>query len=102
MTTAETSAEDDGGETPADDGGSDGGGEATALDEGGFGDLEAVCQEGDASGATEQGVTDTEIKVSTVSDKGFDGPQQGDVRHRRGVRRLVQRARRHPRPGDRR
>ena len=51
----------------------DGGGEATSLDEGGFGDLEAVCQDGDASGATEQGVTDTEIKVSTVSDKGFDG-----------------------------
>ena len=61
-------AEDDG-ETPTTEEAAG----ATALEEGGFGDLEAVCQDGDASGATEQGVTDTEIKVSTVSDKGFDG-----------------------------
>ena len=59
-------------EAPADDGGDDGGGEAdaTSLDAGGFGDLEAVCQEGDASGATAPGVTDTEIVVGTVTDKG--------------------------------
>ena len=55
MTTTGPAAEDDGGETPADDGGSDGGGDATALDDGGFGDLEAVCQDGDASGATDAG-----------------------------------------------
>ena len=70
-----TAAEDDGGEAPADDGGSDGGGEATALDEGGFGDLEAVCQDGDASGATAPGVTDDTITVGTITDKG--GPVQG-------------------------
>ncbi len=43
---------------------------ATALDAGGFGDLEAVCQEGDASGATAPGVTDTTITVGTMTDKG--------------------------------
>lgn len=42
----------------------------TALDSGGFGDLEAVCQEGDASGATAPGVTDTQITVGTMTDKG--------------------------------
>ncbi len=69
-----TATGEDGGETPAgDDGGTDGDGDGTSLEDGGFGDLAAVCQEGDASGATEQGVTDTEIRVSTVSDKGFDG-----------------------------
>jgi len=47
-----------------------GGGEGTSLDEGGFGDLEAVCQEGDASGATAPGVTDTQITVGTMTDKG--------------------------------
>ncbi|MEX2292462.1 MAG: ABC transporter substrate-binding protein [Acidimicrobiales bacterium] len=49
------------------------GGDATALDAGGFGDLEAVCSDGDASGATASGVTDTEIHVGTVTDKGFTG-----------------------------
>ena len=38
------------------------------LDAGGFGDLEDVCQEGDASGATDVGVTDTEIDVGTLTD----------------------------------
>ena len=47
----------------------------TALDNGGFGDLEAVCQDGDASGATATGVTDTEIRIGTVTDKG--GPVSG-------------------------
>ena len=69
-----TAAEDDGGETPSEDGGSDGG-EATAFDQGGFGDLEAVCQDGDASGATAPGVTDDTITVGTITDKG--GPVQG-------------------------
>ena len=54
--------------TANDDGG--GGDDATALDAGGFGDLEAVCQDGDAVGATAPGVTDTQITVGTVTDKG--------------------------------
>lgn len=49
------------------------GDDATALDAGGFGDLESVCQEGDASGATATGVTDTEIRLGTLTDKGFTG-----------------------------
>lgn len=49
------------------------GGGATSIDKGGFGELEAVCQPGDASGSTATGVTDTEIRVGTVTDKGFTG-----------------------------
>lgn len=45
----------------------------TALENGGFGDLESVCQDGDASGATATGVTDTEINLGTITDKGFAG-----------------------------
>ncbi len=56
--------------TSAADAGTD---DATALDAGGFGDLGAVCQDGDASGATATGVTDTEIHVGTLTDKGFAG-----------------------------
>ncbi|MDX6233387.1 MAG: hypothetical protein QOH68_2406 [Nocardioidaceae bacterium] len=41
------------------------------LDAGGFGDLENVCQDGDASGATDVGVTDDSIQVGTITDKGF-------------------------------
>lgn len=60
-------------------GGSDtttaGGGEEEApaggLDAGGFGDLENVCQDGDASGATDVGVTDDTITVGSITDKGF-------------------------------
>lgn len=48
-------------------------GDPTALGSGGFGDLEAVCQDGDASGSTDTGVTDTEIRLGTVTDKGFAG-----------------------------
>ena len=48
-------------------------GDATSLDAGGFGDLEAVCQDGDAAGATATGVTDTEIRIGSVTDKGFTG-----------------------------
>src|SRR4051794_33454177 len=43
---------------------------ASLLDQGGFGDLKNVCQKGDAKGATAVGVTDTEIHVGTVTDKG--------------------------------
>jgi hypothetical protein len=44
--------------------------DATLLADGGFGDLESVCQDGDASGATAPGVTDTSITVGTMTDKG--------------------------------
>ena len=46
---------------------------ASGLADGSFGDLEAVCQDGDASGATATGVSDTQIRVGTVTDKGFVG-----------------------------
>lgn len=52
---------------PTDDSGNSGGGS--------FGDLTDVCSDGDASGATAQGVTDDEIAVSTFSDPGFVGRQ---------------------------
>jgi ABC-type branched-subunit amino acid transport system substrate-binding protein len=40
------------------------------LADGGFGDIEKVCSTGDAKGATATGVTDTEIHVGTLTDKG--------------------------------
>jgi ABC-type branched-subunit amino acid transport system substrate-binding protein len=49
------------------------GGGDTALANGGFGSLAKVCQQGDAKGATDKGVTDTEIHIGTVTDKGFPG-----------------------------
>lgn len=49
------------------------GDDATLLENGGFGDLESVCSDGDAKGATDTGVTDTEIRLGTVTDKGFTG-----------------------------
>src|SRR5687768_12061081 len=64
--------------TTAPPGGDDGGstttapaGETNRLDAAGFGDLENVCQDGDASGATDVGVTDTEIHIGTFTDKGY-------------------------------
>lgn len=47
-----------------------GGGETTETASGPetFGDLESPCGPGDASGATDQGVTDSEINVGTMSD----------------------------------
>ncbi len=74
--------------------------DATALSAGGFGDLEAVCQDGDASGATATGVTDTEIRLGTVTDKGnarHTRAEQGDVRRRSRLHGVVQRAWRDPR-----
>lgn len=38
-----------------------------------FGTLTDVCQPGDATGATAQGVTDTDITVGTFADPGFAG-----------------------------
>jgi hypothetical protein len=66
----DTNADAEGTTTTEASGSSD---EATALANGGFGDLEGVCQDGDASGATATGVTDTQIQVGTVTDKGFAG-----------------------------
>ncbi|HVM65739.1 MAG TPA: hypothetical protein VMU14_12820, partial [Acidimicrobiales bacterium] len=37
---------------------------------GDFGTLKAVCGPGNASGATDKGVTDTEIRAATMSDPG--------------------------------
>ena len=65
-------SEPDGSTTTESSGGAD---QAATLENGGFGDLEAVCQDGDASGATATGVTDTEIRVGTLTDKGFAGAQ---------------------------
>ena len=61
-----------GADTTTTEAGADG---ATLLENGGFGDLASVCQEGDASGATATGVTDTEIRLGTITDKG--GPVAG-------------------------
>lgn len=41
------------------------------LAEGRFGDLDRICQDGDASGATDVGVTDDTIQIGTITDKGF-------------------------------
>jgi len=49
------------------------GGGDTAIANGGFGDLTKVCSPGDAKGATDKGVTDTNIHIATVTDKGFPG-----------------------------
>jgi hypothetical protein len=43
------------------------------LDNGSFGDIEQVCSDGDAAGATDVGVTDESIQVGTLTDKGFTG-----------------------------
>lgn len=45
--------------------------ETSRLDAGSFGDLEEVCQDGDASGATDVGVTDDSVQVGSFTDKGF-------------------------------
>ena len=44
-----------------------------AAGAGDFGGLKDVCGPGDAKGATAQGVTDTEIRLGTISDPGFTG-----------------------------
>jgi ABC-type branched-subunit amino acid transport system substrate-binding protein len=69
----EPTATTDPDETTTTEGSTDG--DAALLANGGFGDLESVCQEGDAAGATATGVTDTEIHIGTVTDKG--GPVSG-------------------------
>ncbi len=46
---------------------------APAAASGDFGTLKGVCGPGNAKGATDVGVTDTSINVSTISDPGFTG-----------------------------
>ena len=45
---------------------------------GAFGDLKNVCQPGNATGATDQGVTDTAIDVGTITDYSFTHDQSPD------------------------
>lgn len=45
----------------------------SAAGSGDFGSLTKVCQSGDATGSTAQGVTPTEIKIGTFADPGFVG-----------------------------
>jgi len=46
-------------------------GETASASEAVFGTLESPCGAGDASGATDQGVSDTEIKIGYGDDRGF-------------------------------
>jgi hypothetical protein len=46
---------------------------AATTASGDFGTLKAVCGPGNAKGATDVGVTDTAIDVSTIFDPGFTG-----------------------------
>jgi ABC-type branched-subunit amino acid transport system substrate-binding protein len=60
-------------DSPSDEGdGGSGGGSGSGLDAGEYGDLGTVCQDGDASGETDVGVTDDEIHVGTVTDRGAE------------------------------
>ncbi len=70
-----------------------------------FGDLESPCGEGDASGATDQGVTDDSITIGYGDDRGFAAAPGLNQELGDGVEgddRLVQRAGRDQRPPDRR
>ena len=61
-----------------------------------FGDLPTPCGSGDATGATDQGVTDTEITIGYGDDAGFPqspGLEPPDVRRGEGDDRVVQRRR---------
>jgi ABC-type branched-subunit amino acid transport system substrate-binding protein len=62
-------------EAGADDGDDGGGDGDTEM----FGDLESPCGEGDAAGATDQGVTDGEIVIGYGDDAGF--PQSPGLSH---------------------
>ncbi|PXW24619.1 UNVERIFIED_CONTAM: ABC-type branched-subunit amino acid transport system substrate-binding protein [Williamsia faeni] len=62
----------DRGSGDGDEGGGGGGGTGSSdTASSSFGSLTDVCQEGSATGAPTQGVTDTEIKVGVFSDVGF-------------------------------
>ena len=68
---SETTAAPAEGDTATTTGGNGEGEGGSLLDSGGFGDIETVCQDGDASGATDVGVTDTTIQLGSFTDKGF-------------------------------
>ncbi len=61
-----------GGNTGASSSASSGGGGSSAQT---FGDLASPCGKGDAKGATEQGVTDTSIRIGYGDDRGAVGAQ---------------------------
>jgi hypothetical protein len=46
--------------------------DTTTLAAGGFGDIANVCKAGDAKGATDVGVTDADIHIGTITDKGAE------------------------------
>jgi ABC-type branched-subunit amino acid transport system substrate-binding protein len=77
---------DEGTETTLETGG-EGGGES---EEGMFGDLESPCGEGDASGATDQGVTDTSITIGFGDDAGFPSSPGLNQEVSDGVRAAIQ------------
>jgi hypothetical protein len=59
------------GDDPAGNGGDDSTAGTSDLPSDTFGDLESPCGEGDASGATDQGVTDDSITIGYGDDKGY-------------------------------
>lgn len=61
----------DGSGTEESGGGAGGGGGSSSSVSSSFGDLNNVCQNGSAKGATAQGVTDDQIQVGVLSDVGF-------------------------------
>src|SRR4051794_18957264 len=73
-TTAATTAGSSGASTPSSGAPSTGAPSSSAAAGGGagsFGTVKDVCGPGDGKGATDVGVTDTEIHVATISDPGF-------------------------------
>jgi ABC-type branched-subunit amino acid transport system substrate-binding protein len=65
--------DEEGGSPTTTSNGADPSSSPSRLDGGAFGDVDAVCSDGDASGATDVGVTDESIQVGTLTDKGFAG-----------------------------
>ena len=63
----ESGNEDDGGQQPSEAASGD-----SRIANGEFGDLGAVCQDGEPSGASETGLTDSEVHVGALTDKGSD------------------------------
>jgi hypothetical protein len=52
---------------------------SSGASDGSFGTLDSPCGEGDAKGATDQGVTDTEIRIGYGDDSGY--PQSPGLNH---------------------
>ena len=64
-------AGDRGGDAVVPGSGDSGGSKSSTSSVEAFGTLESPCGEGDASGATDQGVTDTQIKIGYGDDRGY-------------------------------